>query len=320
MFSPEDVEALIPLMSNAAFTYENLRLLRDLEYADKKEKYLARLISTINSSMQDIELYQNLFKDTIRMIPLRASLLLLKNAAMPDQVMIVDFYSKANNRMWRGKSYSFKGSILEPLFTQADTIVVENLSDENLNTPLEQEALLSHGGNAAVIHPLINAGKLIGCFIFIHDNAKEAEKHQSLTVLTADIFALAMEKNSLSKSAQQRASELSTIKQIGSVLASSTFDIEQVLCYTMDMIRMAMQVEAGSLLLIEDNVLKVKTAFNVEMENLTDFTIQLGQGIAGHVAAKGDCIVDNHVQKSSLFFPPLTGPPVLSPGRSSACP
>ncbi len=129
-----------------------------------------------------------------------------------------------------------------------------------------------------------------------------------------------MEKNSLSKSAQQRASELSTIKQIGSVLASSTFDIEQVLCYTMDMIRMAMQVEAGSLLLIEDNVLKVKTAFNVEMENLTDFTIQLGQGIAGHVAAKGDCIVDNHVQKSSLFFPPLTGPPVLSPGRSSACP
>ncbi len=144
--------------------------------------------------MQDIELYQNLFKDTIRMIPLRASLLLLKNAAMPDQVMIVDFYSKANNRMWRGKSYSFKGSILEPLFTQADTIVVENLSDENLNTPLEQEALLSHGGNAAVIHPLINAGKLIGCFIFIHDNAKEAEKHQSLTVLTADIFALAMEK------------------------------------------------------------------------------------------------------------------------------
>ncbi len=104
------------------------------------------------------------------------------------------------------------------------------------------------------------------------------------------------------------------------MLASSTFDIEQVLCYTMDMIRMAMQVEAGSLLLIEDNVLKVKTAFNVEMENLTDFTIQLGQGIAGHVAAKGDCIVDNHVQKSSLFFPPLTGPPVLSPGRSSACP
>jgi adenylate cyclase len=38
------------------------------------------------------------------------------------------------------------------------------------------------------------------------------------------------------------------------------------------------------------------------MEKLPDFSIQLGQGIAGHVAAKGDCIIDNHVQQSSLFF------------------
>ncbi len=46
----------------------------------------------------------------------------------------------------------------------------------------------------------------------------------------------------------------------------------------------------------------MKTAFNLNMEKLPDFSIQLGQGIAGHVAAKGDCIIDNHVQQSSLFF------------------
>lgn len=302
VFTPEDVEALIPLVSNAAFTYENLRLLRDLKYSDQKEKFLARLISNINSSMQDIELYQNLLKDTIRMIPLRAALLLLKDTAMQDQVMIVDFYSKTNNRLRRGKRYSAKGSILESMFLQVDTMIVETLSDSQMDSLLEQELLLSHGGDAAVIHPLINTGRLIGCFVFIHDNAKDAKQHLDLTLLVSSIFALAMEKSSLSKSAQQRASELSTIKQIGSVLASSTFDIEQVLCYTMDMIRVAMQVEAGSLLLIEDNILKVKTAFNVNMEKLTDFSIQMGQGIAGHVAAKGDCIIDNHVQKSALFF------------------
>ena len=301
-FTPEDVEALIPLVSNAAFTYENLRLLKDLEYADQKEKFLARLISTINSSMQDTELYQNLLKDTIRMIPLRAAVLLLKDTAMPDQMLIVDFYSKTSNRLRRGERYSCKGSILESMFLQVDTFVVENLSDGKMNTLLEQELLLSHGGNAAVIHPLINTGKLIGCFVFIHDSEKEVQQHLDLTQLVSSVFALAMEKSSLSKSAQQRASGLSTIKQIGSVLASSTFDIEQVLCYTMDMIRVAMQVEAGSLLMIEDNVLKVKTAFNVNMEKLADFSIQLGQGIAGHVAAKGDCIIDNHVQQSSLFF------------------
>ncbi len=302
IFTLEDVEALIPLVSNAAFTYENLRLLKDLEKADQNEKYLSWLISTTNSSMQEIELYQSLLKNTIRMVPLCGTVLLLKDPATPDQVQVIDFYSKNNTRLKRGELFSYKGTLLESMFVQVDTTVVENLSDMAMDTPLEKTLLLSHGGNAAMIHPLVNSGKMTGCFVFIHENKTDALNYQNLTHLVTNVFALAMEKSTLSKSAQQRSSELSTIKQIGSVLASSTFDIEQVLSYTMDMIRVAMQVEAGSLMLIEDNVLKLKTVFNMNMEKLTDFSVQLGQGIAGQVAAKGDCIIDNHVQESRLFF------------------
>jgi class 3 adenylate cyclase/putative methionine-R-sulfoxide reductase with GAF domain len=302
VFASEDVEALIPLVSNAAFTYENLRLLNELEYAAQKGKYLSRLLSTINSSMQNNELYQSLLKDTMRMIPLCGSVLLLKDTSLPDEVVVIDFHSKNKPHLKRGQNFTCKGSVLETVFTREDTLVVEDLTMENLTTPLEQKLLLSHGGNAAVIHPLINSGKINGCVAFIHENGEDVLKYLDLTQLVSSLFALAMEKSTLSISARQRASELSTIKQIGSVLASSTFDIEQVLTYTMDMIRVAMQVEAGSLMLIEDNLLKMKTAFNVNMENLTDFSIQLGQGIAGHVAAKGDCIIDNHVQDATLFF------------------
>ena len=302
VFTSEDVEALIPLVSNAAFTYENLRLLNELEYAAQKEKYLSRLLSTINSSMQDNELYQSLLKDTMRMIPLCGSVLLLKDTSLPDEVVVIDFHSKNKPHLKRGQNFTCKGSVLETLFNREDTLTVEDLAMENLTTPLEQKLLLSHGGNAAVIHPLINSGKMNGCVAFIHENGEDVVKYLGLTQQVSSLFALAMEKSTLSISARQRASELSTIKQIGSVLASSTFDIEQVLTYTMDMIRVAMQVEAGSLMMIEDSLLKMKTAFNVNMENLTDFSIQLGQGIAGHVAAKGDCIIDNHVQDATLFF------------------
>jgi class 3 adenylate cyclase/putative methionine-R-sulfoxide reductase with GAF domain len=236
------------------------------------------------------------------MIPLCGTVLLLKDPDMPDQVQVIDFYSKTNNLLKRGERFSYKGTLLESMFIQVDTTVVEDLSAMTMDTPLEQALFASHGGNAAVIHPLVNSGNMTGCFVFIHENKTDVLNYQNQTHLVTNIFALAMEKSSLSKSAQQRASELSTIKQIGSVLASSTFDIEQVLFYTMDMIRVAMQVEAGSLLLIEDNVLKLKTAFNVDMEKLTDFSIQLGQSIAGQVAAKGDSIIDNHVQDSRLFF------------------
>jgi class 3 adenylate cyclase/GAF domain-containing protein len=302
VFTSEDVEGLVPLVSSAAFTYENLRLLNEIEHADLKEKTLARLVSTVNSSIQDIELYQSLLKDTMHIVPLCGSILLIKESNVTDHVTLVDFYSKNKPSLQRGKGFSCKGSILESMFTRADTTVVENLDEEKMDTLLEKELLLSHGGNALVIHPLIISGKITGCFAFIHETGKDALQCQELTHLVSNIFALAMEKSSLSTSVRQRASELSTIKQIGSVLASSTFDIEQVLSYTMDMIRVAMQVEAGSLLLIEDNVLKVKTAFNVNLEKLTNFTVQLGQGIAGHVAAKGDSIIENNVQQSAMFF------------------
>jgi class 3 adenylate cyclase/GAF domain-containing protein len=302
VFTSEDVEGLVPLVSSAAFTYENLRLLNEIEYAGQKEKSLARLVSTVNSSIQDIELYQSLLKDTMRIVPLCGSILLVRDANVTDHVTLIDFYSKNKTRLQRGNGFSCKGSILESMFTRADTTVVENIDEEKMDTPLEKELFLSHGGNALVIHPLINSGKITGCFAFIHETGKNALQYQELTHLVSNIFAMAMEKSNLSTSVRQRASELSTIKQIGSVLASSTFDIEQVLSYTMDMIRVAMQVEAGSLLLIEDNVLKVKTAFNVNLEKLTDFTVQLGQGIAGQVAAKGDSIIENNVQQSAMFF------------------
>ena len=44
---------------------------------------------------------------------------------------------------------------------------------------------------------------------------------------------------------------MGSLKQIGSMLAASTFDREEVLKHTMDMIRTIMNVEAGSLLLLE---------------------------------------------------------------------
>ena len=179
--------------------------------------------------------------------------------------------------------------------------MLKNLKEE-LKTPVEKTLFLSHGGNAGIIHPLMNSGRLIGCFAFIFKTAADVLENRELTRKISNLFALALEKTTLSHSAQQRTNELATIKQIGSVLASSTFDIEQVLSFTMDMIRVAMKVDAGSLLLIEDDLLRVKTAFNVNLEETSDFTMKLGQGISGYVAAKGDCVIENDVQSSHMFF------------------
>ncbi len=301
IFTSEEVEGLIPLVSNAAFTYENLRLLKEIERSTRTENAMGHLINTVNSSMRDIELYQTLLKDIHIIVPLQGAVLMANDMTDGNTISIVDFFSRKKTDIQRGQIYSCKESILERLFIQGDSTLMENLQEE-LTSPVEKTLFLCHGGTSGIIHPLMNSGKLIGCFAFIFKTREDALQYRDLTRKIANLFALAMEKTTLSMSARQRASELATIKQIGSVLASSTFDIEQVLSFTMDMIRVAMKVEAGSLLLIEEGQLKVKTAFNVSLEKTANFTIKLGQGIAGYVAAKGDCVIENDVQRSNMFF------------------
>jgi class 3 adenylate cyclase/putative methionine-R-sulfoxide reductase with GAF domain len=71
----------------------------------------------------------------------------------------------------------------------------------------------------------------------------------------------------------------------------------------MDMIREVMNVEAGSLLFLEDNELEIAVAFNIKIKSMKKFRLKLGQGIAGYVAARGEAIIVNDTEKSSHFFP-----------------
>ncbi|MBC8463394.1 MAG: GAF domain-containing protein, partial [Deltaproteobacteria bacterium] len=100
----------------------------------------------------------------------------------------------------------------------------------------------------------------------------------------------------------KRAKDLDAIKQIGSALASSTFDINQVLKYTMDMIREVMNVEAGSLLFFKEDELEVWVSFEIDVDTLKQFRLKLGQGIAGYTAARGKSIIVNNVEDSRHFL------------------
>jgi class 3 adenylate cyclase/putative methionine-R-sulfoxide reductase with GAF domain len=112
-----------------------------------------------------------------------------------------------------------------------------------------------------------------------------------------------MERDRLGHAVLKRNLELDTIRQIGGALATSTFDIKKVLKYTMDMIREVMNVEAGSLLFVEENELEIAVAFNMKIKTMKKFRLKIGQGIAGYVAARGEAIVVNHTDTSPHFFP-----------------
>jgi class 3 adenylate cyclase/putative methionine-R-sulfoxide reductase with GAF domain len=169
--------------------------------------------------------------------------------------------------------------------------------------PLDRELFADQGCTACLLAPLKSDGNVTGVLaLAAHDAALFYSAHK-LIAWIANGLSLAIERNRLSAAVVKRNQELDTIRQVGSALASSTFDISKVLKYTMDMIREVMNVEAGSLLFLEGDELEIAVAFNIKIKSMKKFRLKIGQGIAGYVAARGKSILVNDIEKSPHFFP-----------------
>jgi class 3 adenylate cyclase/GAF domain-containing protein len=168
---------------------------------------------------------------------------------------------------------------------------------------LDQVIFKDHGCKSCLLAPLKIEGRVYGIISLGSKQSGLFNDVKELLRWIANGLSLVLERNRLSAAVVKRNQELDTIRQIGSALASSTFDISKVLKYTMDMIREVMNVEAGSLLFLEDNELEIAVAFNIKLKSMKKFRLKLGQGIAGYVAARGEAIIVNDTEKSSHFFP-----------------
>jgi adenylate cyclase len=174
-------------------------------------------------------------------------------------------------------------------------------------TPLDQAFFHPRGDGCCFLVPLRTGGRMIGALVMIGRSGEAFQEAQNLLSWIAGGLALVVDRNRFQSSVLKRTQEMETIRQVGGALASSTFDMNKVLQYTMDMIREVVNVEAGSLFFLEGEELKVAVAFNGSLPALQSFRLKLGQGIAGHVAARGEAIIVNDTEKSIQFFPAIDG-------------
>jgi class 3 adenylate cyclase/putative methionine-R-sulfoxide reductase with GAF domain len=221
------------------------------------------------------------------------AIVLTKHANKPDYLTISDFISNNPSPIVKGSSYSFHGSMIEKVLKQETALVVDGR--KYANTPLDQAIFKDHGCQSCLLAPLRMERDVTGILVLTSKNRGLFSEVQELLKWIANALSLVLERNRLSAAVVRRNQELDTIRQIGSALASSTFDISKVLKYTMDMIREVMNVEAGSLLFLEENELEIAVAFNIKIKSMKKFRLKLGQGIAGYVAARGEAIIIDEV-------------------------
>ena len=301
IYSQEDVEVLTPLLSNAAFTYENLQLLKENERSRKHMRSIEKIFKILISSFRDTELLHAVLNELQSVVPFELAFVLMEDETKLGHLKIFDLLINGPSNLTKGASYPYKGSIIEKVFKQETSLIVDN-TFSSTNT-VDRELFADHGCTAGMLAPLKRDGAVTGILALTAKEVGVFVNIQKLISWVANGLSLAIERNRLSEAVVKRNRELDTIRQVGSALASSTFDISKVLKYTIDMIREAMNVEAGSLLFLENDELEIAVAFNIKIKSIKKFRLKIGQGIAGYVAARGKSILVNDIEKSPHFYP-----------------
>jgi len=300
-FTQQDIEALTPLISNAVFTYDNLHYLKKIDRKTRNLEAIEKVLKILSSSYKGSELLQTILAEIQEFVPFDLAVVMAIDEHRPDYISITGLLARKPAKIANGNHYHIQGSNLYKALKQ-DSIFVVNHTMVSSNE-VEKELFMNQGCKSCLLVPLKTNGTTKGLLALGAQYPDILNHTDDLIKWVPRILALAIERNSLSAAVLQRNQELNTIRQIGGALASSTFDIKQVLNYTLDMIRVLMNVEAGSLYLVQGNELEFAAAFNIEAVSQNKLRLKLGQGIPGLVAARGKSIIVNDAQASGHFFP-----------------
>jgi PAS domain S-box-containing protein len=157
----------------------------------------------------------------------------------------------------------------------------------------------------AAIIPLVTAEKPVGALIVgSHNLAKVPlpEEVQNLLVYLGGHLGSHLQNAYLVERSRRHASALMTLNQIAHAITSS-IDLDEVLRRTMAGINEILEVEAGSILLVDEQTheLYFKITLRGENKQVTSFRLKENEGIAGWVLTNNQPTIANNAQTDKRF-------------------
>lgn len=301
-FGDDDAGVLSPLVNTAAFISQNLVLTNENDNYSISFNMINKIFGIINSSYKGTELFQAVFNEIREIVPFETASVMLREENRPGVVKVIEIIARTPTSIVKDSLHNFRGSLVEKAMNQENPLIIDEI-DELTN---DIDRMLLEKNLGCYIAPIRIRGEIKGVFCLTSDWPDKFYEATDLMRWAVNGLSLAIEKNRLTESITRRKQELDSIKRIGSALASSTFDIGEVLKRAMDMIRMTFNVEAGSLFLLKDNELEFTVSFNNKtIVPLNKFKIKIGQGIVGYSAATGESIIVNDTETSPQFYPEI---------------
>jgi PAS domain S-box-containing protein len=178
------------------------------------------------------------------------------------------------------------------------------------------------GIQVVVTVPLRERGELIG-LLTLASHALDKFEATEITLIStvAEQISAAMVNARLFEEAQHRAEELSILYDVGRML-TSTLDLTKVLRVIMEAAVSMLQVEAGSVLLLDEETqeLEFVAAVGAGAEQIMGLRLPAGAGVAGQALSEGRSLLVDDTQDSQTFYQAVDRLTGLSTQRLIATP
>ncbi len=189
--------------------------------------------------------------------------------------------------------------IIGSVASSGETLLLNDLS----NHP--HTVLLSHRSDvkSALAIPLIVSEGVVGV-LAVQSDTQDAFTLDDVALLQTlgHHIAIAIENASLLGERDQRLAELAALNQIGLLLASPGKLID-TLDAIIRRVGALFQVEAASLMLVEDGRLHFKVAAGTHIDQIKPYTLEIGQGIAGWAVQHNQTVRVNDVATDPRHYP-----------------
>jgi transcriptional regulator with GAF, ATPase, and Fis domain len=214
VFSQTDVDVLTPLLSNAAYIYDNINLFHEMAELLRIMSSLRIISKAINSSLKGQELLQVIFEQMRKNITFDVIALLSLDANSPHRLSIVDFKGFIPTNLSRGRSFTYEESMLDRAIKEQRHIFIRDvneLTSYNDKKLFQQDDVLS-----SLIMPLKVDGQITGVILIYNLSEADWEKLTDVIDVMVDHLSLALEKEHMIDLLIKRERELESLRILGS--------------------------------------------------------------------------------------------------------
>ncbi len=271
------------------------RQARTVVRRNKELELLNDLALAVNSSLDLQEIFASSMQRLSQLLDAEAVSLLMLNEG--NQKLVVNVSSRTGERTSAQVDFRPREEI-DPWVVQerVPSIVAEVLEAPDSDLDLEIRSISCL--------PMTSREQVVGAIAIINRHGGAfSPTDWVLLNSAAGIVAVALENARLLQNVQQQVTDLVLLNEIGHAL-TSTLDLDQILERTTKMVQESLRAEAASLWLLEEDSqqLVLTASFGPGAKRVIGFRMELGKGIAGHVAQSGQAYFSTDVSDDELFY------------------